>query len=154
MATAQAFVITFKPILDMLFQDVLAPVVTGAVGWLVLKALQWLHVSTTSIVAQRIVTAAENGAALALSKASTLADQAQVSTKSQLVATALSYVNTAVPDAIKAQGLDTAAGQAHLANMVEAKLQQATSAPIAVTSEAPVITPFIGANPWPASPAL
>lgn len=136
------FTVDLKPLVELTFEFIIAPVALGLAGWIGTRVLQLLHINTQSAIAKQVLTAAENGASLALSKGeSMIDDHAIVQTKSQLVDTALEYVKAAVPDAIKKQGLDTPAGQAHLTSIVEAKLQQMSTPKVVL----PVPPPTIGA---------
>jgi lysozyme family protein len=125
--THQVAAIDLKPLIDLAFQIVDGTIITVIVPWLAYRVLQWLGIKKDSAIATQVLTATENGAALALSKANEYADaHGTVMPKSAIVATALNYAKTAVPDAVTKAGLTTPAGQEHLANIVEAQLQKLT----------------------------
>jgi lysozyme family protein len=127
-AMAQVHIVDFKGLVNAAFIYLLTPVVLGVVAGLATSLAKLLNINMQSALAQRVLTAADNGALALMSKAQTAADtRAQVTTKNEMIAGALSYVNTAVPDAVKALGLATPAGQAHLTNLVEARVQSVIS---------------------------
>lgn len=121
--------IDFKPVADLLLQDVVAPVVLAIVAWVGVRLLQLIGINKDSALGTRLLTAASNGAAYALSQANTQLDKhTSVEVKSQMVADAVGYVQRATPDAVKALGLDTADGQAHLETVVQAQLSKLSPA--------------------------
>lgn len=130
--------VDISPIVNLAIELIVGGVLTPLAIWALKRFLDKLHIDTQGILGQRILTAAANGASLAISKAEDAADKhATVTTKDQLVANALDYANRAVPDAIAKTGIT----QDHLASIVTAKLQQVTAAsPAVVTIAAPVIT--------------
>lgn len=125
-------IVDLKPLVDLVLQDVVAPIVLAMISWLSFRLLQLIGINKDSALGARLLTAASNGAAFALAKANTALDQnTTIEVKSQIVADAVKYVGQATPDAIKALGLDTIAGQAHLENVVLGQLQK-LSPPVAV----------------------
>jgi putative chitinase len=128
-AMAQIHIVDLKGLIDAGFVYLVSPIVLGIVVGLATSVARLLNVNMQSAAAQSILTAAENGAAALVSKAQTAADtHGEVVTKNDMIAGTLNYINTSFPDAIKASGLATPAGQAHLANLAEAKVAQATAA--------------------------
>lgn len=132
--------IDLKPIVDVLMQDVAAPLVVALATWVGVRLLQMIGINKDSVLGQRLLTAASNGAAAAIAKANTALDQhTTVDVKNQMVADTIAYVQRATPAAIKHLGLDTAAGQAHLETVALAQLSKlslpaAAAAPTQVTS--------------------
>lgn len=128
-AMTQTPIVNLKGLIDLAFIYLVAPLVLGIVVGLATSLAKLLNINIQGAVAQRILTAAENGASALVSKAQTEAEQTGTfTTKNDLIAGVLNYTNTAVPDAVKAAGLATPAGQAILANLAEGKIQQAVAA--------------------------
>lgn len=127
-------VVSLKPIIDLGFtflDGLIVTVLVPAAGYYVLRLL---HIQSSSVLGQRILTAASNGAALALSKGQALADaHSTVDIKSAQIAVGVQYVQTALPGALKAAGITPG----HLANIVESQLQKAQMAPTLPVATAP-----------------
>lgn len=128
-AMGQTHIADLKGLIDLSFTYLVSPLVLGVVVGLATSLARLLNINIQSAVAQRVLTAAENGASALVSKAQTAADaDGTITTKNALIAGVLNYTNTAVPDAVKTAGLATPSGQAVLANLAEAKVQQALAA--------------------------
>lgn len=120
--------VDLKPAIDLAFTFVDSMIVTvlvPAVGWFVMKKL---HVDTTNALAQRMLTAASNGAAYALSQAQGAIDKnAVVDVQSPLVAAGVKYVASNIPGALNQLGVTPA----QLDTIVAAQIQKALGAPVA-----------------------
>lgn len=126
-AMASAHIVNLTGLVDAAFLYLVTPIVLGIVVGLATSLAKLLNVNIQSALSQRLLAAAENGAAAMVSKAQTAADEhATVTTKSEVIAGTLNYINNAVPTAVKGLGLATPAGQAHLANLAEAQVQKIT----------------------------
>jgi lysozyme family protein len=134
-AMSGAHVASLKDAIDLAFTYLVAPIGLGVVAGLIASAAAWLHVNTQSAMAQRVITALENGASAALSQAQAAADaHSTVTTKSALIASAISYVNGALPDTVRKLGLATPQGQVVLQNLATAKVTQ-VAASLGVTPQ-------------------
>jgi lysozyme len=128
-AMMQTHIVDLKGLIDLAFVYLASPVALGIVVGLATSLAKMLNINIQGQVAQRVLTATENGAMALVSKAQTAADQSgTITTKNEMIAGVLNYANAAVPDAVKALGLATPAGQAVLANLAEAQVQKAVAA--------------------------
>ncbi len=128
-AMSGTHIASVKDLIDLAFLYIVAPVVLGIVVGLATSLAKLLNINIQGAVAQRVLTATENGAMALVSKAQTAADDhGTITTKNDMIAGVLNYANAAVPDAVKAAGLATPAGQAILANLAEAQVQKAVAA--------------------------
>ncbi len=127
-AMAQTHIVDLKSLIDLAFLYLVAPVVLGIVVGLATSVAKLLNINIQGVMAQRVLTATENGAMALVSKAQTAADESgTITTKNAMIAGTLNYLNAAVPDAVKTLGLATPEGQARLANLAEAKVQAAVA---------------------------
>lgn len=130
-------VVDFTPTVNLLFNAVASIVVSVVVPWVGLYLANKLHIDAKSATAQRILTAAENGASLAISKANIAVDQhASIDVKNQMIATGASYVQATLEPELAKMGVTPE----HLDNMIEAKIQQQLApppAPAVVAAVAP-----------------
>lgn len=119
-------IVDFKHAIDWGFTLVDGTIVTVLVPWLAGRALEYFHISKQSVLGQRILTAAENGASAALLKGQALADvHAGVEITDAHVAATMQYVNDTVPDALTALHVD----DHHLEAIVTAQLAKAATPP-------------------------
>jgi hypothetical protein len=133
-AMASTHIVDLKGLIDLAFLYLVAPVVLGIVVGLATSLAKLLNINIQGQVAQRVLTATENGAMAVVSKAQTAADAGTITTKNDMIAGTLNYLNAAVPDAVKTLGLATPTGQGILANLAEAKVQAAVAS---ITPKAP-----------------
>jgi hypothetical protein len=135
-AMSTSHIASVKDLIDLAFIYLVAPVVLGIVVGLATSLAKLLNINMQGALAQRVLTATENGAMALVSKAETAADDhSTITTKNQMIAGTLNYINAAVPDAVKSLGLATPAGQGILANLAEAKVQAA------IATVAPKVAP-------------
>jgi hypothetical protein len=128
-AMSTSHIASVKDLIDLAFIYLVAPVVLGIVVGLATSLAKLLNINMQGALAQRVLTATENGAMALVSKAQTAADDhSQIATKNEMIAGVVNYANTAVPDAVKALGLATPTGQGVLANLAEAQVQKAVTA--------------------------
>ena len=124
-----ADVVNAQPLIDEAFKFAQAIVLTCApivVTWFLGR---YLHISATNALAQRVITAASNGAAYALSQAQGVVDKHAVfDVNNPLVATAAGYVARSV----SAENLSTlGVTPARVSEIVAAQLQKQLGAPVA-----------------------
>jgi hypothetical protein len=125
-AMSQTHVASVKDLIDLAAVYLVAPIALGIIVGLATSLAKLLNINMQGALAQRVLTATENGAMALVSKAETAADDhSTITTKNQMIAGTLNYINAAVPDAVKSLGLATPAGQGILANLAEAKVQAA-----------------------------
>jgi hypothetical protein len=127
-AMSQTHIVDLKGLIDLSFEYLVSPLALGIVVGLATSLAKLLNINIQGAVAQRVLTATENGALALVSKAQTAADDGTITTKNEMIAGVLNYANAAVPDAVKAAGLATPAGQVVLANLAEAQVQKAVAA--------------------------
>jgi hypothetical protein len=136
-------VVSLKPAIDLAFsilQPVVAATIAGAVPIVTAFVCRKLHIEASGALNQRIITAASNGAALALSRGHALADaNSSIDVKSAQIAAGVQYVQTALPNVLKAANISAP----HLSDIVEAQLAKIqVSAPPAT-----VVVPVVPTSP-------
>ena len=142
-----------KPVIDLAFQVVDGVVVTVVVPVLAFYLMRKLHIDTQSALGQRVLTTAQNAAALGLAKAQSEADSAAhpIEIRQAAVAKGLDYLN----EAISAKTITAAKITVPLEQLVEAQVAKLQLAPpVDTTVPAPVVgVAMIKAPPLPAPPA-
>jgi hypothetical protein len=118
--------VDFRPLIDTAFAFVDQLVLAVAVPALTLFALRKLHVDTAGALAARVLSAADNAAAVGLSRAQAAADAHGVDdVKSTAIAQGVGYLNTAFTQATLARAGLT---PLRLSQLVEARI--AAAAPV------------------------
>jgi hypothetical protein len=113
--------VDFQPTIDLVVNLLCAGILVPLVSFAITKLLAKLHIDKESALGQKILAAAENGAALAVAKVETATKgKVSVSVKDARVAEALAYVQRSVPDTLTKLGVT----EDHLRDIVTAKLEQ------------------------------
>ena len=115
--------IDLRPFVDgfvfPVLQATLIPIVVGYAALALRRVATFFHVQVTDHAAQVVESAIQNGTQLALSRAQALADtHAIVTTKSDVVATAVNYALPKIQSEMKTAGITPAS----IAERVEARL--------------------------------
>ena len=116
--------VDLRPLVDLAFNLAAPTIVTVLVPWLVVRALQWLHISKQAALSNLVLTAAENGAHLALAKGQAAAENLAANVAlTPPEAIAANYVRTVAPQAVAKLGLTPS----HLAVIVQAQLAKVSN---------------------------
>lgn len=125
--------ITLRPLWDGLVPYIVAglgSLVTVAAGWAALQFQRLTGIKIDDSAREALHSAAMTGVNLAISKLGSAAGNITIDVKSQIIAQALQWVQSSVPDAIKRFGLTPA----DLQKLIESKIPVAAAVPVAVVS--------------------
>lgn len=142
--------IDLRPTIDNVvfpvLQAVLIPLVAGFVVLALRRLATLLHIKVTDQAAQVVENAIQNGTQLALNRAQTLADNhAIVTTKSDVIATAVNYALPKIQAEMKTAGVTPES----IAERVEARLPASVVAAIPAQAPGSIFTAAAAVPPAP-----
>lgn len=142
-AAAPSTVVNLQHLVDLIFTIVGSLMTLVIIPWVAAKLLDKLHIDKQSVLAQRLLSAAQNAAALGLSQLQNVADaHASVDVKNQIAANGLHYV---LDGGLKPIMDKLGVNEDHVQNMILAQVQKLLPAQIAAAPAA-VLVPGVAAT--------